>query len=77
MQSLQGGGKENPHAGQTATVLILAFPFQVNFVACQLLALCAAFWFRLYLSPGKTSPAVRHAFATIFGIYFVIFCFGW
>lgn len=53
------------------------FPVQVNFVACQLSALCAAFWFRLYLSPGETSPAVRHAFATIFGIYFVIFCFGW
>lgn len=57
---------------------LLGIPLdQVNFVACQLLALCAAFWFRLYLSPGKTSPAVRHAFATIFGIYFVIFCFGW
>ncbi|OWK13496.1 hypothetical protein Celaphus_00014589 [Cervus elaphus hippelaphus] len=50
---------------------------RVNFVACQLFALFAAFWFRLYLSPGKTSPDVRHAFATIFGIYFVIFCFGW
>ncbi|XP_042841553.1 lysophospholipid acyltransferase 1 isoform X5 [Panthera tigris] len=49
----------------------------VNFVACQLFALFAAFWFRIYLSPGKTSPDVRHAFATIFGIYFVIFCFGW
>ncbi|XP_023388016.1 lysophospholipid acyltransferase 1 isoform X2 [Pteropus alecto] len=50
---------------------------QVNFVACQLVALFAAFWFRIYLSPGKTSPEARHAFATIFGIYFVIFCFGW
>uniref|UniRef100_A0A8C6DUE6 Membrane bound O-acyltransferase domain containing 1 n=1 Tax=Moschus moschiferus TaxID=68415 RepID=A0A8C6DUE6_MOSMO len=57
---------------------LLGIPLdQVNFVACQLFALFAAFWFRLYLSPGKTSPDVRHAFATIFGIYFVIFCFGW
>ncbi|XP_045862629.1 lysophospholipid acyltransferase 1 isoform X1 [Meles meles] len=50
---------------------------KVNFVACQLFALFAAFWFRIYLSPGKTSPDVRHAFVTIFGVYFVIFCFGW
>ncbi|XP_014722843.2 lysophospholipid acyltransferase 1 [Equus asinus] len=57
---------------------LLGIPLdQVNFVACQLFALLAAFWFRIYLSPGKTSPDVRHAFATIFGIYFVIFCFGW
>ena len=55
----------------------LLFSLQVNFVACQLVALCAAFWFRIYLSPGKTSPLARHSFATIFGIYFVIFCFGW
>jgi lysophospholipid acyltransferase 1/2 len=46
-------------------------------VACQLFALFAAFWFRIYLHPGKTSSQVRHAFATILGIYFVIFCFGW
>ncbi|XP_021116235.1 lysophospholipid acyltransferase 1 isoform X5 [Heterocephalus glaber] len=50
---------------------------QVNFVACQLFALFAAFWFRIYLHPGKTSSEVRHAIATILGIYFVIFCFGW
>ncbi|XP_015442774.1 lysophospholipid acyltransferase 1 isoform X3 [Pteropus alecto] len=57
---------------------LLGIPLdQVNFVACQLVALFAAFWFRIYLSPGKTSPEARHAFATIFGIYFVIFCFGW
>nr|XP_003468905.1 lysophospholipid acyltransferase 1 [Cavia porcellus] len=50
---------------------------QVNFVASQLFALLAAFWFRVYLHPGKTSSEVRHAFATILGIYFAIFCFGW
>ncbi|XP_048655799.1 lysophospholipid acyltransferase 1 isoform X1 [Marmota marmota marmota] len=49
----------------------------VNFVACQLFALLAALWFRLYLHPAKSSSAVRHAFATILGTYFVIFCFGW
>ncbi|XP_036205639.1 lysophospholipid acyltransferase 1 isoform X4 [Myotis myotis] len=57
---------------------LLGIPLdQVNFVVCQLVALFAAFWFRIYLSPGKTSPLARHTFATIFGIYFVIFCFGW
>ncbi|XP_068948591.1 lysophospholipid acyltransferase 1 isoform X3 [Petaurus breviceps papuanus] len=57
---------------------LLGIPLdQVNFVACQLLALLAAFWFRIYLSPEKASSSVRHAFAAIFGIYFVIFCFGW
>ncbi|KAM3873444.1 lysophospholipid acyltransferase 1 [Diretmus argenteus] len=54
------------------------FPLdQVNFLVCQLFALAAAFWFRLYLSPGHASPLVRHAVATLFGISFVIFCFGW
>ncbi|XP_066481356.1 lysophospholipid acyltransferase 1 [Tiliqua scincoides] len=57
---------------------LLGIPLdQVNFVACQLFALLAAFWFRLYLSPNHTSSTVRHAFATIFGVYFAIFCFGW
>ncbi|XP_072460046.1 lysophospholipid acyltransferase 1 isoform X2 [Notamacropus eugenii] len=57
---------------------LLGIPLdQVNFVACQLFALLAAFWFRIYLSPEKASSAIRHAFAAIFGIYFVIFCFGW
>ncbi|KAM6453858.1 lysophospholipid acyltransferase 1 isoform 1-T2 [Liasis olivaceus] len=50
---------------------------QVNFVACQLFALLAAFWFRLYLGPSQASSGVRHAFATILGIYFAVFCFGW
>lgn len=57
---------------------LLGIPLdQVNFVACQLLALSAAFWFRIYLRPGKASPEVRHTLATILGIYFVVFCFGW
>ncbi|XP_068999297.1 lysophospholipid acyltransferase 1 [Embiotoca jacksoni] len=56
----------------------LGFPLdQVNFLACQLFALAAAFWFRLYLSPGHASPLVRHAVATLLGIAFLIFCFGW
>ncbi|XP_010209626.1 PREDICTED: lysophospholipid acyltransferase 1 [Tinamus guttatus] len=49
----------------------------INFVACQLFALLAAFWFRVYLGPSHASSAVRHAFATLFGIYFAVFCFGW
>ncbi|XP_062985848.1 lysophospholipid acyltransferase 1 [Elgaria multicarinata webbii] len=57
---------------------LLGIPLdQVNFVACQLFALLAAFWFRLYLSPSHTNSGVRHAFATILGIYFAVFCFGW
>ncbi|XP_061449176.1 lysophospholipid acyltransferase 1 isoform X2 [Rhineura floridana] len=57
---------------------LLGIPLdQVNFVACQLFALLAAFWFRLYLSPSHASSGVRHAFATMFGVYFAVFCFGW
>ncbi|XP_059801445.1 lysophospholipid acyltransferase 1 isoform X2 [Hypanus sabinus] len=50
---------------------------QVNFTVCQLFALFAAFWFRLYLSPNRAGAVVRHVVITIFGIYFAIFCFGW
>ncbi|XP_044282364.1 lysophospholipid acyltransferase 1 isoform X3 [Varanus komodoensis] len=72
-----------PHRTTGSTLLLplsdfLGIPLdQVNFVACQLLALLAAFWFRLYLNPSHTSSGVRHAFATIFGVYFAVFCFGW
>nr|XP_057909593.1 lysophospholipid acyltransferase 1 [Doryrhamphus excisus] len=56
----------------------LGFPLdQVNFLACQLFALAAAFWFRLYLSPRHSNPLVRHAVATLLGMAFLIFCFGW
>ncbi|CAN9513997.1 unnamed protein product [Ophioblennius macclurei] len=56
----------------------LGFPLdQVNFLACQLFALAAAFWFRLYLSPSHANPLIRHAVATLLGITFLIFCFGW
>ncbi|KAG7474074.1 hypothetical protein JOB18_001900 [Solea senegalensis] len=56
----------------------LGFPLdQVNFLACQLFALAVAFWFRLYLSPHHANPLVRHAVATLLGIAFLIFCFGW
>ncbi|XP_055359259.1 lysophospholipid acyltransferase 1 isoform X2 [Betta splendens] len=54
------------------------FPLdQMNFLACQLFALAAAFWFRLYLCPGHSNPLIRHAVATLLGIAFLIFCFGW
>ncbi|XP_053570765.1 lysophospholipid acyltransferase 1 [Bombina bombina] len=50
---------------------------QVNFVVCQFLALAAAVWFRIYLRPSHAYAIVRHAFATILGVYFAVFCFGW
>uniref|UniRef100_A0A3Q3JYU4 Membrane bound O-acyltransferase domain containing 1 n=1 Tax=Monopterus albus TaxID=43700 RepID=A0A3Q3JYU4_MONAL len=50
---------------------------QVNFLACQGFALAAAFWFRLYLGPSHANPLVRHAVATLLGIAFLMFCFGW
>ncbi|KAK5852508.1 hypothetical protein PBY51_006362 [Eleginops maclovinus] len=50
---------------------------QVNFVACQLCALLSAFWFRLFLPPSSTSPFTRHVVATVLGLYFALFCFGW
>ncbi|XP_040443870.1 lysophospholipid acyltransferase 1 isoform X3 [Falco biarmicus] len=72
-----------PHRTTGSTLLhplsgLLGIPLdQINFVACQLFALLAAFWFRIYLGPSHASSAVRHAFATLFGIYFAVFCFGW
>ncbi|KAM4685329.1 lysophospholipid acyltransferase 1 isoform 3-T3 [Amazona ochrocephala] len=72
-----------PHRTTGSTLLhplsgLLGIPLdQINFVACQLFALLAAFWFRVYLGPSHASSAVRHAFATLFGIYFAVFCFGW
>ncbi|XP_072365801.1 lysophospholipid acyltransferase 1 isoform X1 [Scyliorhinus torazame] len=50
---------------------------QVNFAVCQLFALFAAFWFRLYLTPTRAGAIVRHLVITMIGIYFAIFCFGW
>ncbi|XP_048474026.1 lysophospholipid acyltransferase 1 isoform X4 [Rhincodon typus] len=50
---------------------------QVNFAVCQLFALFAAFWFRLYLSPSRAGVVIRHVVITMIGIYFAIFCFGW
>ncbi|XP_037129658.1 lysophospholipid acyltransferase 1 isoform X1 [Syngnathus acus] len=56
----------------------LGFPLAlVNFLACQLFALSFAFWFRLYLSPRRSSPLVRHTVAALLGVIFIIFCFGW
>ncbi|XP_018119493.1 lysophospholipid acyltransferase 2 [Xenopus laevis] len=50
---------------------------QVNFVACQVFALLAAIWFRIYLHSSKTSPLIRHVVATLLGLYLALFCFGW
>ncbi|XP_052473571.1 lysophospholipid acyltransferase 1 [Carassius gibelio] len=50
---------------------------QVNFIACQILGLAVAFWFRLGLNPQHNTPEVRHAVATIIGASFIMFCFGW
>uniref|UniRef100_A0AAR2M6B2 Membrane bound O-acyltransferase domain containing 1 n=1 Tax=Pygocentrus nattereri TaxID=42514 RepID=A0AAR2M6B2_PYGNA len=58
-------------------VLYSVSPPQVNFIICQAVGLAAAFWFRRSLSPQRVSPALRHAVATLLGVSFVIFCFGW
>ncbi|XP_053743154.1 lysophospholipid acyltransferase 1 [Synchiropus splendidus] len=56
----------------------VGFPLdQVNFLACQLFALAAAFWFRLWLGPARVGPLARHTVATVLGVAFLIFCFGW
>uniref|UniRef100_A0A8C7ZW07 Membrane bound O-acyltransferase domain containing 1 n=1 Tax=Oryzias sinensis TaxID=183150 RepID=A0A8C7ZW07_9TELE len=56
----------------------LGFPLdQVNFIACQLFGLAVAFWFRLYLKPSHFNPLVRHTVATLLGVTFLVFCFGW
>ncbi|KAJ8013366.1 hypothetical protein DPEC_G00052520 [Dallia pectoralis] len=57
---------------------LVGFPLdQVNFLACQLFALCAAFCFRLYLRPPYANPLLRHAVSILFGLSFITFCFGW
>lgn len=61
----------------TLTPLFPLLRLQVNFVVCQLCALISAFWFRLFLHPSKTSPFIRHVVATVLGLYFALFCFGW
>ncbi|XP_052003685.1 lysophospholipid acyltransferase 1-like [Xyrauchen texanus] len=50
---------------------------QVNFIACQVFGLAAAFWFRLYLNPKHASIEIRHAVAALFGASIIMFCFGW
>ncbi|XP_044150129.1 lysophospholipid acyltransferase 1 [Bufo gargarizans] len=50
---------------------------QVNFVTCQLFALVIAVWFRTYLCPRKAHASIRHAIATMIGVYLAVFCFGW
>ncbi|XP_078538707.1 membrane-bound glycerophospholipid O-acyltransferase 2-like [Lissotriton helveticus] len=50
---------------------------QKDFLICQFSALCAAVLFRRYLHPVHTSPAIRHAVATLLGLYICMFCFGW
>ncbi|TRY71270.1 hypothetical protein DNTS_006996, partial [Danionella cerebrum] len=49
----------------------------VNFIACQLFGLVAAFWFRIYLSPRHATPRTRHAVALSLGASLLWFCFGW
>ncbi|KAL0963351.1 hypothetical protein UPYG_G00305140 [Umbra pygmaea] len=75
---------QNERVGTTGAKWLLpvsdfvGFPLdQVNFLACQVFALGAAFCFRLYLSPYHASPLVRHTVAIIFGLSFIVFCFGW
>ncbi|XP_067867589.1 lysophospholipid acyltransferase 2-like isoform X2 [Heterodontus francisci] len=56
---------------------ILRLPIeQVNFAMCQLFGLLAAFLFRNYLHPSKTSHAIRHVVVTLLGLHFAFFCFG-
>ncbi|XP_078423296.1 membrane-bound glycerophospholipid O-acyltransferase 2-like isoform X1 [Cetorhinus maximus] len=49
---------------------------QVNFAMCQLFGLLAAFLFRNYLHPSKTSHTIRHVIVTLLGLHFAFFCFG-
>ncbi|XP_072890646.1 lysophospholipid acyltransferase 2-like isoform X1 [Hemitrygon akajei] len=49
---------------------------QVNFAMCQVFGLFAAFLFRHYLHPSKTSHVIRHVVVTLLGLHFAFFCFG-
>ncbi|XP_043915915.1 lysophospholipid acyltransferase 2-like [Protopterus annectens] len=50
---------------------------QMNFIACLMCGLIAACSFRIYLPPSKENCAIRHTAATLLGIYFAHFCYGW
>ncbi|XP_067862982.1 lysophospholipid acyltransferase 2-like [Heptranchias perlo] len=49
---------------------------QVNFGMCQLFGIFAAFLFRSYLHPSRTSHVIRHVVVTFLGLHFAFFCFG-
>jgi hypothetical protein len=49
---------------------------QVNFIISQVLALACAPVFRNTLHPSTTSPATRHTFGLVLGLFFGYFCFG-
>ncbi|XP_051892134.1 lysophospholipid acyltransferase 2-like isoform X2 [Pristis pectinata] len=43
---------------------------------CQVFGLFAAFLFRYYLHPSRTSHVIRHVVITLLGLHFAFFCFG-
>ncbi|KAK3803326.1 hypothetical protein RRG08_014096 [Elysia crispata] len=48
----------------------------INFLACQLVALCVAFPFRSIFSVEKVGTKTRHYIETGVGLLLTLFCFG-
>lgn len=52
------------------------FPFQINFLLSQVLALFLASLFRSFLHPSKVSSGIRHTYGLSIGLCLGYFCFG-
>jgi lysophospholipid acyltransferase 1/2 len=50
---------------------------QINFLACQVVALSFAFPFRSYLSVEKVGTTTRHIVEAVVGVMLTFFCFGY
>uniref|UniRef100_A0A0B6ZL08 Uncharacterized protein n=1 Tax=Arion vulgaris TaxID=1028688 RepID=A0A0B6ZL08_9EUPU len=56
---------------------ILGIPIdQINFLACQVVALCFAFPFRTHLSAEKVGSTTRHIIEAVVGVLLTFYCFG-
>ncbi|CAG5124481.1 unnamed protein product, partial [Candidula unifasciata] len=50
---------------------------QINFLVCQVVALCFAFPFRTHLSAEKVGTTTRHVIEAVVGVLLTFFCFGY
>jgi lysophospholipid acyltransferase 1/2 len=82
MVDLAGARKLLPRQLPNSTLLnyystsFVFFLFQLNFVTCQVIALCLGPVYRIHLHPAKVGANIRHFVAVVVGILLGYFCFG-